>query len=227
MSNVTTRWRSAGADLTAAVIAFATIAAAIFMAGRWILPGNLSAILVERVAAAAPVDTNGGAAAQLRDRLGEGNGAAIVVAGVVVVDAVLGNAEPTTDLCLGCLQQIAGSSHGVRFGDPVAIGVRFWQGSTVLGIVTDGVAVGEARTEDLRVSLNAGGKVFFGRACSIFVEQSAHAVYRTAVEGETVELLEFRGVDGTLSCAELSNSTTGETVSLEAAFSYWIEDPGL
>jgi hypothetical protein len=224
--------RSAGRDAVVAAGAFFLIVSLVFLAGRWHLESPLAGRLVERAAAAAIPDATGETGAlglaAMRGRLtalGE-PGAVVAISGAVTLDAVLDSAQPTTDPCLGCLELIAGPARETRQGDPVQVGVRFWTGSTVLTVVAGGAPVGVPRSDDLTVSLNAAGKVFFDRECSLLVESSEHAIYRTVVQGEgdSVELLELRGFSGVLECADLTNSTTGESVSLLAVFSYRAPD---
>jgi len=204
----------------------------VFLAGRWHLDSPFVGRIMERAAASALADgstgeTTGSGIDVMRAQLsalGE-PGAVIAITGAVDTHAVLDNAQPTTDPCLGCLELIAGAARETRQGDPVQVGVRFWTGNTVLTVVADAVPVGEPRTTNLTVSLNAGGKVFFDRQCALVVESSEHAVYETAVGDELAELFELRAFTGHLDCAELANSTTGKAVTLLAVFSYRITPP--
>lgn len=206
------------------VISFWVIVSLIFLAGRWYLPAEFPGRLIDQAAAAAipvddptvdPTDQLGLLRSQLT-ALGE-PGAAVVITGAVEVHDVLDNLEPLSD-CFGCLSEIAGEAGEVRFGDPVQVGIRYWQGTTVLSITANGAPIDQP-FNDLRVSLNAGGKVFFGRECTVTMERSVHAVYVSAVEGESIELLELHSFGGLLECSLLSNSA-GDTVALVAVFSY-------
>ena len=226
---VTTGRRLVGRDTVAGVIAFWAIASLIFLAGRWYLPAELPGRLIDQIGAAGNTDGQEPSAADqlalLRGQLaadGE-SGAAVVITGAFEVHEVLGNVEPLSDPCIGCLFDIAGPAQEARLGDPVQVGIRYWQGTTVLSITANGAPVEQPYT-DLRVQLNAGGKVFFGRECTLTMERSLHDVYVTAVEGESVELLDLRSYAGRLECDRLENSTTGDTVALVAVFSY--EAPG-
>lgn len=224
--------RRAGQDLQAAATAFLIVAALVFLAGRWQLDSPYPTRLLAAAAAAAiPEDVPAGADEDgidgLRTQLAllGAPGAVMTIPGIgghTVLDSV----ETTTELCVGCLDLIAGAAREVRSGDPVQVGVRYWSGATVLTIVADGVRVGEPRSTDLTVSLNAGGKVYFDRECTLMVETSEHAVYRTSVGEEVAELLELRAFTGYLECAALANATTGESVGLHAVFSYRTPDPG-
>lgn len=207
------------------VLGFWAIVSLVFLAGRWYLPAEFPGRLIDRAAASSPVDDptveptdQFGLLRSQLSALGT-DGAAVVIAGAVEVHDVLGNVEPLSDPCYGCLFQIAGAARETRLGGPVQIGVRYWQGTTVLSITANGAAIDQPLT-DLRVSVNAGGKVFFGRECTVTMERSEHAVYVTALEGESVELFELRSYGGRLECSLLSNSTTGDTVSLVAVFAY-------
>jgi len=226
---VTTGRRSLGRDTLAGVIAFWAIASLIFLAGRWYLPAEFPGRLIDQIGAAGSTDGQTPNSADqltlLRGQLAADGepGAAVVITGALDVHDVLGNVEPLSGECPGCLFEIAGAAQEARIGDPVQVGVRYWQGTTVLSITANGAPVEQPFT-DVRVQLNAGGKVFFGRECSITVERSLHDVYVTAVDGESVELLELRSFAGRLECARLENSTTGDTVALVAVFFY--EAPG-
>ena len=239
MRPAATPLRRAGRDAVAAAIGFWVIISAVFLAGRWLLSSQLPGVLLDRAAAAttpAPGEEPSDPLALLRTQLAaalaeppEGQfapawsgAAAVRIAGAVEAHAVLDSVEPLGDPCLGCLQQIAGAARETRLGDPVQIRVRYWEGSIALSI-TASAAIDTPQTE-LQVSLNAGGKVFFGRDCSLVMEHSVQDVYVTAVEGESVELFDVRSFTGRLECAVLDNSTTGEAVSLLAVFSYSLED---
>ena len=226
---MTTGRRLVGRDTLAGVIAFWAIASLIFLAGRWYLPAEFPGRLIDRAAAAAipvddptadPADQLGLLRSQLTT-LGE-SGAAVVITGAVQVHDVLDNVEPLSD-CFGCLSEIGGGAGEVRFDDPVHVGIRYWQGTTVLSITANGAPIEQPFT-DLRVQLNAGGKVFFGRECTLTMERSVHYVYSSAVEDENVELFELRSFGGRLECGRLVNPTTGDTVALVAVFTY--EVPG-
>jgi hypothetical protein len=224
--------RSAGQDVLVAAIAFLAIVSLVFLAGRWHLDSPFVGRILDRAAAAALAEgttgaTTGGGIEFMRTQLaalGE-PGAVVTITGAVDTHAVLDSVQPTTDPCLGCLESIAGAARETRSGDPVQVGVRFWTGDTALTVVADAVPVGESRTENITVSLNAGGKVFFDRHCALVVESSEHAVYQTAIGNEVAELFELRAFTGHLDCAELANSTTGEAVALLAVFSYRITEP--
>lgn len=221
--------RSAGIDVLVAGGALLAIVSLVFLAGRWHLDSPLVSRILERAAAANVPEgaTTGDGIEFMRTQLaalGE-PGAVVTITGAVDTRAVLDSAQPTTDPCLGCLELIAGAPRETRTGDPVQVGVRFWTGNTVLTVVADAVPVGEPRTTHLTISLNAGGKVFFDRECALVVESSEHAVYGTLVGEEVAELFELRAFTGHLDCAELANTTTGESVALQAVFSYWITAP--
>ncbi len=216
--------RAAGRDTLVGVLGFWAIVSLVFLAGRWYLPAEFPGRLIDR-AAAAPADNPASSPSDqmglLRSQLSAlgSDGAAVVIAGAVEVHDVLSSVEPLSDPCIGCLRQIAGEPRETRSGDPVQVGVRYWKGSTVVSITASGAAIDQPVT-DLRVSINAGGKVFFGRDCSLTMERSSHAVYLTAVQGESGELLELLSFAGRLECALAENSTTGEAVTLAAVFSY-------
>lgn len=222
---MTTGRRLVGRDTLAGIIAFWAIASLVFLAGRWYLPAEFPRRLIDQIGAVGnadgPTPDSADQLTLLRGQLeAEGApGAAVVITGSFEVHEVLGNVEPLGDPCPGCLFEIAGSAQRARLGDPVQVGVRYWQGTTVLSVTAESAPIEQPIT-DLRVQLNAGGKVFFGRECALTVERSLHDVYVTAVDGESVELLELRSFVGRLECARLENSTTGDTVALVAVFSY-------
>jgi hypothetical protein len=223
--------RSVGRDAAVALLGFWVIASTIFLAGRWYLPSEMTGQLVARAAAAPPAEPTDGnpddPLAELRTMLaaGGGLGAAVVIDGAVQVQDALTSVESLTEPCPLCMLATFGEPREVRNGDPTQIGHRFWTGSTVLTITASGAAIGTAHT-DVRVTINAGGKVFFGRECSLTMESSEHAIYIAIVEGESVELFEARTFAGWLVCAVADNSTTGEAVTLTAVFAYEHPDLG-
>lgn len=217
--------RSAAKDALVGILGFWAIVSLVYLTGRWYLPPEFPGRLIDRAAAQAPVDdptlTPGDQTGLLRGQLATlgAPGAAVAIGGAIEVHDILTSVEPLADPCPGCMAQAFGEPREIRTGDPVQVGVRLWKGTTVLSITAASAPIDQPVT-DLRVSLNAGGKVFFGRECTLTMEQSEHAVYVVAVEGESGELLEARSFAGRLECGILENSTTGEVVTLAAVFSY-------
>ena len=199
-------------DLLVALMGFGVVFALVYVMGRAFLP---SSDLTESVAQSA--DTEHVLLDELRADLADRVDTAVIeVSGAMAGRSVLSHADSPF---LWVPQGTPPEEH--RPGGPVDLDVRYAGGGVTLAIKADQMEEGQARSERLTIVLNMGRRSFNAHPgeCTLELTRSGSVLDPTPT-GAVGLLLAWPYFAGHMTCREIADIRSGDTVSFTAVFTY-------